>query len=502
MNQLSVANQNAIIVLAGRGWSHRRIARELGIHRETVSRYVRLSSEESKPAKVTAGSDPKPAKVTPGSEGARSLCEPYRAKILEKCDEGLSAQRIWQDLRDEHDFTGSYQSTKRFVRRLRQASPLPFRRLETDPGEEAQVDFGQGAPIDGGKRRRPHLFRIVLSHSRKAYSEVVDRQTTENFIRAIENAFWHFGGSPKVLITDNLRAAVKKADWFDPELNPKIESFCRHYGVVILPNRPYTPRHKGKVEAGVDYVQENALKSRRFETLSTQNVFLHDWELKVADTRIHGTTRRQVRKVYEEVERPALQPLPRDRFPFFHEGQRRVHRDGHVEVQRAYYSVPPEYVGRSVWVRWDSRLVRIFTVRMEPITVHCRQQPGRFSTQQDHISSRKRSAVERSAEDLLSRARRIGPETGRWGEAMLDARGIPGIRVLVGLLGLAKRYPVSRLEVACGTARMHHGFRLRILRELLKRQQKPAGSGELLREHPIIRSLSTYGDLVARRSQP
>jgi len=146
--------------------------------------------------------------------------------------------------------------------------------------------------------------------------------------------------------------------------------------------------------------------------------------------------------------------------------------------------------------------VRIFTERMEPITVHCRREAGRFATKDEHISSRKRSAVERSAEDLLSRARRIGPETGQWGQAMLESRGIPGIRVLVGLLSMAKRYPVSRLEVACATARAHHGFRLRILRELMKRQQDPSQPDELIQEHPIIRNLSTYGDLVAKRSQP
>ena len=242
---------------------------------------------------------------------------------------------------------------RRFVRTLRDKRPLPFRRLEKPPGEEAQVDFGKGAPIrqPNGRRKRPHLFRIVLSHSRKAYSEAVDRQTTENFIRVLENAFRSFGGSTKTLVIDNLRAAVTKADWFEPELNPKVESSCQYYGVVILPTRPRMPRHKGKVEKGVDYTQDNALKGRVFDSLSDQNEYLVRWEATIADTRIHGTTRKQVGKVFEEVERPALQPLPQARFPFFHESQRIVHRDGHVEVAKAYYSVPPEYLGRTVWVR-------------------------------------------------------------------------------------------------------------------------------------------------------
>jgi transposase len=198
----------------------------------------------------------------------------------------------------------SYQAVKRFVRHLRETQPIPFVRMEVEPGAEVQVDFGQGAwVVVDGKRKRPHFFRVVLSHSRKGYSEVVWRQTTECFIRCLENSFRHFGGVPRTLVIDNLRAAVTRADWYDPEINPKVEEFCRHYGTVIMPTRPAMPRHKGKVEAGVKYGQNNALKGRSFTSLAEQNLFLSDWERTVADTRIHGTTRQQVIKVFNEVER-------------------------------------------------------------------------------------------------------------------------------------------------------------------------------------------------------
>ena len=163
------------------------------------------------------------------------------------------------------------------------------------PGEEAQIDFGTGAPIhtSEGKRRRPWIFRIVLSYSRKAYSEAVYRQSTESFIQYLENAFRHFGGVPKRLVIDNLKAAVARADWYDPEVHPKLQSFAAHYGTVFLPTKPYTPRHKGKVESGVKYVKRNALKGRTFTCLVDENQFLLDWETRGADTRIHGTTKRQ-----------------------------------------------------------------------------------------------------------------------------------------------------------------------------------------------------------------
>ena len=277
---------------------------------------------------------------------------------------------------------------KRFVRQLRQTQPVPFVRMEVEPGAEAQVDFGQGAwVLVDGKRKRPHLFRIVLSHSRKGYSEVVWQQTTESFIRCLENAFRYFGGVPRTLIIDNLRAAVTRADWYDPELNAKVAEFCRHYGTVMLPTRPAMPRHKGKIEAGVKFAQNNALKGRSFASLAAQNLFLSEWESGVADTRIHGTTRQQVGKVFNEVERPKLLPLPAGLFPVFEEAPRTVHRDGYIELQRAYYSVPPEYVGRQVWARWESRLLRVFNQRREVIAVHALAEPGKFTTDPNHLHS-------------------------------------------------------------------------------------------------------------------
>jgi transposase len=247
---------NAILTLKQRGWSQRRIARELGIDRETVARYLHLQGADPKPATnaPTGSAGSKPAKAPTGSideeiqkSGPESQCEPFRKIIQDKLEAGLSRQRIYQDLRDEHGFEGSYFSVRRFVKRLGQDSPIPFRRMECMPGEQAQVDFGSAAPVlrPDGKRKRPHVFRIVLSFSRKAYSEVVYRQTTDNFIRCLENAFWHFGGVTRTLVIDNLKAAVKNADWYDPDIHPKIQSFCEHYGTVILPTKPYTPRHKG-----------------------------------------------------------------------------------------------------------------------------------------------------------------------------------------------------------------------------------------------------------------
>lgn len=495
-NRIEMAKVNAIKTLRNQGWSQRKIAEHLGVNRETVARY--LAEDSSKPAKAPLGSeDSKPAKAPSGSDRSRSDCESHRQRILAMLEQGLSAKRIHQDLVEE-GFTGSYYSVRRFVQALRKKRPLPFRRLESPPAEEAQVDFGKGAPVrqPNGRKKRSHLFRIVLSHSRKAYSEVVDRQTTENFVRALENAFWHFGGVTKTLVIDNLRAAVTKADWFEPELNPKVESFCQHYGVVILPTRPRTPRHKGKVEKGVDYAQDNALKAKTFDSFSEQNEYLLRWETTIADTRIHGTTRKQVGKRFREVEKPRLQTLPRERFPFFHEGQRRVHRDGHVEVDKSYYSAPPEYVGRQVWVRWDTRLVRLFNNRQEQLAVHVKREPGKFSTHASHLADEKIATVERGAEWLLRKAGSIGPHSGQWAEAVIQQKGVAGLRVLQGLLALTKKHSAKAIEDACEIAASYGAYKLANVRRLIERKAPKQEQLEFIEDHPIVRNMEVYGELV------
>lgn len=260
MNHLDVSTRQAIETLAASGHSRRAIARKLGINRETVGRHLRRQAAPAavpNPAISPAGSevvgDSKPAIVHFGSSaGRKRQCEAYREAILKALERGVGAQRIYQDLGAEAGYTGSYDAVKRFVRKPSARMMPPFRRMECAPGEEAQVDYGQGAWVlrADGTRRRPHILRVVLSHSRKGYTEAMLRQSTEGFIRGLENALHHFGGVVRTFVIDNLRAAVRRCDWFEPELNPKVRDFCAHYGTVIVPTQVATPRHKGKSKPG------------------------------------------------------------------------------------------------------------------------------------------------------------------------------------------------------------------------------------------------------------
>jgi transposase len=507
MNLLKVNQQDTIITLWRRGWSARRIAREIGFDRDTVSKYVRLEAA-AKPATPSLGSEepvePKPATPSPGNEADPvttaleavranvSLCEAWKKEIEAGLEQGLSAKRIHEDLVRDHGFAGRYQSVKRFVRRLEKEASVPFRRMQFAAGEQMQVDFGAGPLITGedGKRRRAHVFRAVLCCSRKGYSEATYDQKTETFLRCLENAYRHFGGVPVTTAPDNLKAAVLHPDWYDPELNPKLAAFAAHYETVVLPTKPRTPRHKGRVERGIDYVK-NALKGRAFASLAALNSFLTDWEVNVADNRIHGTTRRHVGQHFLEVERSALKPLPASLFPSFTEGRRSVHTDGHVEFEKAYYSVPPEYTNRQVWVRGESRLIRIFSLKMEPIAVHGRAELGTTMTADGHIHPLKRRLADHGTVYLLERCQNLGPSVGAWALAMHRHRPIESIRVMQGLISLGRKTPAAELDHAAAKALQRAGWRLRHIRQALTEPPNVV-QVDFLETHPLIRAMDAY----------
>ena len=320
VRRLDMDKTQGIDQLFASGMSRRQIARTLGINRKSVDRHLATSqpkgasgqeaptgqaptgSEVSKGAKALTGSDDPiseplaPKEKSTAAAHSRSECARYRDQIIAKIEQGLTAQRIYQDLVADYGFASKYHSVRRYVGSLVSCKELPVRRMEVEAGQEMQIDYGQGARCmdHTGKLRKTYVFRLVLSHSRKGYTEAVTRLTTESLIRSLENAFRALGGVPKVVVFDNAASAVKQADWYDPELNPKMIAFCKHYSFALIPTRPRTPEHKGKVERGVDYVQENAIKGMTFESLALQNQNLFQWEKNVADTRIHEIGRAHV----------------------------------------------------------------------------------------------------------------------------------------------------------------------------------------------------------------
>jgi hypothetical protein len=297
---------------------------------------------------------------------------------------------------------------------------------------------------------------------------------------------------PLLLNLDNLKAAVLKADWFDPEINPKLDDFCRHYRIHVMPCRPAKPQHKGKVERGVAYLRTNALKGRRFKSLAEENLFLACWESQVADKRIHGTTRKQVAARFEQ-ERPYLQALPESFFPSFQEAKRSVHRDSYVEVARAYYEVPAELIGHQVWVRWDSRCVRVFNQKMEQVQIHSRVEPGRFS----HVLGARglHAPVLSSCRYWISRAATIGEECGQWAQGSFELRGAQALRSIMGLCALSKQHSASAIDSACSKALKAGTYRFKDLRRLLGEQSEQKAF-TFAEHHPLIRDLTVYSNFI------
>lgn len=513
-NKLTVQQHEAISNLTALGWGIRRIARELRLSRNTVRNHIRtlappdpgpvaeqiLKSPTLSPPGSRVQIDPL---STAGKTGRNSHCLIHADLILKKVEAGLTAQRIYQDLCLENAFTGSYQSVKRYVHKLRRTDPELVHRIEVQPAEEVQVDFGTGPNLlaASGKRAKTWIFRVVLSYSRKAYCEAVLRQNTETFLRCLENAFRYFGGGTLTINLDNLKAAVLKADWADPVLNPKLIDFARHYGTTIFPCLPGVPEHKGKVENSVKYVKANALAGRKFSALAELNQFLLHWEKTVADVRIHGTTKRQVAELFH-LEKPFLKPLPNSLFPCFEEAPRTVHRDGHVEVAKAFYHVPPEYLQRDVWVRFDTREVRIFIQdkqgALKQIQMHRRLQPGQFTNARGIGGGS--GSLQANLDYWLKRACNLGSSCEHWARAVVAHRGIEAMRTLMGLVALTDHHSFATVNRACDRARAKGTWRLRDLRALLA--AKEIQTQIIFEEHhPLVRRLNEYGLFVQQQTQ-
>jgi transposase len=399
-NVLNNEKKQQILALGQLGWSLRRIQKATRVRRETISTYLKAAGvgvwppggwgrqTGSKPAigvttdfgaelsaprpemqGLIPGDSAKPAiGVTtgfgvelrgpragnPGRNPLASACEPFQEAIDLGLSRGRNAMAIWQDLVSDYGFTSSYQSVKRYIHK-RRGSQLPQATavILTAPGEEAQVDYGTGPMVRDphrGKYRRTRLFVMTLGYSRKSVRLLVFHSSSRIWAELHEKAFRRLGGSTRIVVLDNLREGVLVPDIYDPALNPLYRDVLAHYGAVAMPCRIQDPDRKGKVESGVGHAQKTPLKGLRFESLEQAQAYLDGWEARWADTRIHGTTKRQVAVMFAE-EKPALLPLPIEPFRYYQYGDRTVHLDSCVEVEAAYYSAKAGSCYASTYVR-------------------------------------------------------------------------------------------------------------------------------------------------------
>ena len=545
-NVLSDEKKNQIVALGGLGWPLRRIEEETGVRRETAGAYLRaagvavrgrgrpeqrrasepaISGEtstdsESKPAtteEVSTDSNSKPAISVegvstdsgapekpdsgprmPGRAPNGSACEPFRELIEEALRRGRNAMAIYQDLVDDHGFQARYSSVKRFVQSLRGRARVEARVvITTAPGEEAQVDYGGDGPMvrdtTTSKYRRAWLFVMTLGYSRKSVRLIVPRSSSQVWAALHERAFRRLGGSTRIVVLDNLREGVVKPDVYDATLNPLYRDVLAHYGAIAMPCRVRDPDRKGKVESAVGHAQQK-LKGLRFESIEEAQTYLDRWEERWADTRIHGTTKRQVSVMFAE-EKPALRELPLEPFRYYKYGERSVNLDGCVEVEAAYYGAPPGWIGRKVQVQWDDLHVRL----MNPGTGQLLREHLRTWRGRHRIDERDRpTRTPASTRNLLMRARTAGLNIGALCEQIHGRDGEPGVRRIMGVLNLARKNGAPVVDEAAKAAIEIGVPTYRFLRNYIER--RPPVPLTLRQVDPLIRQLTLYRDLIDQRT--
>jgi len=519
-NVLKREKQEQIKALGRLGWSLRRIEDEIGVRRETVSRYLkragiplreprgrRLAREPKAASQVPT--DPRPNSKAasqvptdldrgsgPGVSAVASSCEPYRELVQSALDRGRNATAIWQTLVDEYGFAAGYDSVKRFVRKLRgEGGREAHPRIETKPGEEAQVDYGTGPMVRdpvSGRYRRTRLFALTLGYSRKSVWLLCFKSSSQQWCELHEEAFRRLGGLPEWVVLDNLKEGVIKPDVYDPELNPLYRDMLAHYGVVAIPARVRHPDRKGKVERAVGHAQGTPLQGMRFETLDDAQAHLDQWSERWADTRIHGTTKRQVAAMFCE-EKPSLKALPLEPFRYYRHGARVVHLDGCVEVEAAYYSLPPGWIGKRVTVQWNHTWVRILDPHSGELVREHRTKPRGWRTV--HPSDRPPKTPIGTLR-LLSRANSAGASIGLLCEEIHRRNGQAGVRRIQGVLSLAKKHGVKVTEDACKAAMDMCVPDYRFVRRWIERH--PTKQLTLRQVDPLIRELTQYRNLIGR----
>ena len=530
-NVVSTNQQERIVALGLLGWTLRRIEETTGSRRETVGKYLRQAGVavrasghwgravpgegaeaaiEASPAALASAKAAIEASLTakaaieasPARNRTQtSLCEEHREVIAAAVDKGVTAKVIWEELAG---FKGSYGSMKRFVRRLKAEarSQPPSGIIRTGPGEEAQVDYGQGPMVrepSTGLYRRTRLFVMTLGWSRKAVFLLAMRSSAEVWAELHEKSFRRLGATTRVVVLDNLAEGVRNVDYCDPLLNPHLATCLKHYGVIGVPAAVRDPDRKGKVERGVGYAQLR-LEHRRFESLAEAQVFLDHWVKTVADVRVHGTTKRIVDEHFAE-ELPLMQPLPVSPCRRFHFGRRKVRSTGEVEVEALLYPAPATHVGGWVQVQHDDQVVRLIDEATGLLLVEHRRGTsvqGRATTAEagKGLSSSSSPSVPPTVE-LVKRGRLLGPNIGDLCAAIaaVDHEEF-AVRRIRAVLKSAERDGVDHVEVACKAALQAGAPTYRCVRAWLDHHPPIP----LTQIDPLIRELTAYRDVVARCS--
>jgi transposase len=415
---------------------------------------------------------------------------------------GVTLELLHQEYLEQHPnglrYSAFCERYRAFLRRRR----LSMRQQHV-AGDKVFVDYSGKKPhiFDPatGEFTDVELFVAVLGASNYTYAEATYTQQVRDFVGSHVRAFAFFGGVPRAVVPDNLKSGVTKACRYEPALQRSYQHFAEHYGTAILPARPAKPRDKAKVEAGVRIAQRwilGRLRNRVFHSLAALNEAIRG---SIAD--LNGRVMRDYRasrlELLERIERPALLPLPTDRFDITEWKKATVNIDYHVVFDDRLYSVPHRHVHQEVWVCATSTTVEI-QLRGKRIAAHPRNGRDRFATTPEHLPSSHRAQAEWTPSRILAWAEKLGPGTRELCAAILRERPHPeqGFRSCLGILRLAKRYGDDRLERACARCVVVHARSYRSVESILRRGLDGAQSAEVtaapVTDHENLRGRDYY----------
>jgi transposase len=442
----------------------RAIARGTGVDRKTLAKYVAaaiavgLSRGAPPPTDAQLAEFARGLRGTPGGRPAAlpERLAPYQAQIAAWLADGLRLTKIHRRLR-EQGVGVPYSSLHRFAQaHCGFGTPrVTVRVADPPPGEAAEADFGRlGLWPDPatGTRRYVYGLLVTLAFSRYAFLWVALRQDLPTVLAGLEAAWAFFPGVVRRLVVDNLKPVVTRADRYAPQIDRVFLEYAQHRGFLVDPAVPRHATGKPKVERGIPYVRQDFFRGEVFRDLDDMQARAVTWCRDLAGTRIHGTTRRAPRVVFETEEQSTLLPLGPEPFDPPTWAQCTVHPDHHIQFQRALYSVPTRYIGAAVDVRGDSRLVRIY-LRGELIKLHPPQPPGGRSTDYTDYPTEQTPYAMRAPDACIHRATEVGPAVGQFVTVLLGGT-FPWARLRQAqkLLRLAERYGAARVNAACARA--------------------------------------------------
>ena len=455
--------------------SHEQIAAALAVSKGVVTKYVGLATAAGLDWTTVRGWDERElvSRLLPRSVSATPYVEPDWGRIHQELSrKGVTLLLLWEEYVAEHAEARTWRYTqfcehyKTFTQRLKRSM-----RQQRRAGEKLFIDFaGSTLPLLDGARA--HVFVSALGASSYTFACATGSERLEDWIEAMTRALTFYGGAAQLIVPDNPRALISEPDRYEPRAHDTVLDFARHYSTSVLPARPRSPRDKATAESAVQVVTRWILARLRHQRLA--NVYEADCAIVALLPRLNERAFQKLpgsrASVFADLDRPALIPLPAQRYELARFKTVKVHIDYHVEIDDHRYSVPHAFVGQRIDARITARAVELLA-RGTRIASHVRShRPGEFSTVPAHMPAAHRAHLEWTPQRLIDWGQRIGLATGELIRRVLERYKHPehGYRACLGLLALAKRYGAARLEAACQLALSLGAYQYRHVRDILR----------------------------------